>query len=88
MTPIEAMESASLVAIFAMAVVPAVAKFFQMKNFTYPGLIAFCVGYVIGAGSAAALQTDGIVEDLIRIGAALASMQLIRFFRDKARAAA
>ena len=85
---IEAMKSASLVALAAVAVVPVIARIAHLKNFSYPSLIAFGVGYVAGAAIGAGLGATGIWEDLARIGVAFAAMQVVKAFRRKRVAAA
>ena len=88
MDTIEAMKSASLVAIAALVIVPLISRAFSLKYFSYPVLIGFCAGYVVGAALAALFGAAGVIEDLLRLGVAVAVMQSIRYFgRQRARAA-
>ncbi|WP_372014609.1 hypothetical protein [Pseudoxanthomonas sp. 10H] len=88
MDPIEAMKSASLVAMAALVVVPLISRAFALKHFSYPALIGFCAGYVAGAALAALVGAAGVIEDLLQLGAAVAVMQSVRYLgRQRARAA-
>jgi hypothetical protein len=85
---VETMESASLVALSALAIVPLVARIARIKNFSYPALIAFGVGYVVGAALGVGLGAIGIWEDVARMGTAAAAMQIVRMVARKHVAAA
>lgn len=76
---VEAMESASLVAIAVLVTIPLIARAFSLKAFSYPPLIAFCAGYVAGAGAASLLGLTGLSESALRLGVAMAAMQATKF---------
>jgi hypothetical protein len=85
---VEAMKSASLVALAAIAVVPVVARAAHLKNFSYPPLIGFGVGYVLGAAVGVGFGASGIWEDVARMGMAFAAMHVVRSVARKQVAAA
>ena len=72
---IESMEDASLIALAAIALIAAGAHAFSLKRFSYPGVIAFAVGWVLGAGAAHAFGFAAWADPLVRLGVALLLMQ-------------
>ena len=85
---IEAMKSASLVAMAALVFVPLISRALSLKNFSYPALIGFCAGYVGGAALSELFGAAGVLEDFLRLGVAVAVMQSVRYLgRQRARAA-
>ncbi len=77
MDALETMQQSSLIALAAIATISIANYFLKFRRFSYPGLIAFCVGYVLAAGFATYMDLDRPISDLMKIAGAFIAFQSV-----------